>query len=71
MKEMVDKPLYIGNQKVNINNEPVKGEYVEIDCETFYKISNYDKMKLMSIPIAILSSNIKQIQYVHFPFLFF
>lgn len=41
---MVDNTVYIGNQKVNFNSEPVKGEYIEIDGETFYKISNYDKM---------------------------
>jgi hypothetical protein len=36
--------LFLGNQKLQINKEPVTGEYVEINSETFYKISNFDKM---------------------------
>jgi len=43
--------LFIGNQKIKTNEQPVKGKYVEVNGETFYKISNYDKMDpfLMSI----------------------
>jgi len=36
--------IYIGDQKLIINTEPVSGEYTEINGERFYKISNYDKM---------------------------
>ena len=36
--------MLIGNQEIKINKEPVKGNYCKINGETFYKISNYDKM---------------------------
>ena len=35
---------FVGNQKLQVNDENVNGEYVKINGETFYKISNYDKM---------------------------
>jgi len=36
--------LFIGNQKIKRNTENIKGEYIEIEGESFYKISNYDQM---------------------------
>ncbi|MCB9206432.1 MAG: hypothetical protein H6612_11510 [Ignavibacteriales bacterium] len=32
------------DQKILLNNDDVKGEYVNIEDEQFYRISNYDKM---------------------------
>jgi len=36
--------LFLGNQKLKINCNPVSGEYVTINGESYYKISNFDKM---------------------------
>ena len=36
--------MFIGNQEIKTNTEPVAGNYCEINGESFYKISNYDKM---------------------------
>jgi len=41
---MLDKHIYIGKNKITKNDKFVKGDYHEIDGETFYKISNYNKM---------------------------
>jgi len=49
---MSKKHIYIGNQKVKITNEPIKGDLVQINDETFYKISNYDKMAPFLISIV-------------------
>jgi len=49
---MSKKQIYIGNQKVKITNSSVKGDFVQINNETFYKISNYDKMAPFLISIV-------------------
>lgn len=49
---MSKKQIYIGNQKVKITNASVKGDLVKINNETFYKISNYDKMAPFLISIV-------------------
>lgn len=49
---MNKKLLFVGTQKVEINNSPVKGDFINIDDETFYKISNYDKMSPFLISIV-------------------
>ncbi|MCF8435581.1 MAG: hypothetical protein K9G57_01950 [Ignavibacteriales bacterium] len=51
----MNKPnIAIGQQELKKNNDPVQGEFTQIYGETFYKISNYDKMSpfLMSIVSA-------------------
>jgi len=40
-----DQPIYLGNQKASFNNKPIKGELVEINKESYYKISNSDQMR--------------------------
>lgn len=51
---MQKKQIYILGQRIQMNKSIVKGEFIEIDDETFYKISNYDKMPpfLLSIVSA-------------------
>jgi hypothetical protein len=49
---MSKKHIYIGNQKVKITNSEIKGDFVKINDETFYKISNYDKMAPFLISIV-------------------
>ncbi|MCU0342611.1 MAG: hypothetical protein MUF28_02175 [Ignavibacterium sp.] len=49
---MNKKQLFIGTQKVEINNSPVKGDFTNINDETFYKISNFDKMSPFLISIV-------------------
>ena len=41
---MSKNSAYIKDQKILLNNDDVKGEYVNIEDEQFYRISNYDKM---------------------------
>ncbi|WP_075591299.1 hypothetical protein [Labilibacter marinus] len=38
------KSIYLGNTNLNNTEKEVKGEFVIIDNEKFYKINNYDKM---------------------------
>lgn len=38
------KKIYIGNVLVNNSQSEVKGEFVDIDNNRYYKISNYDRM---------------------------
>jgi hypothetical protein len=49
---MNKKQIYIGNQKSQINEASVKGDFVDINNETFYKISNYDQMAPFLISIV-------------------
>ncbi len=49
---MSKKHIYIGNQKAKISNAPIKGDFIKIDNETFYKIENYDKMNPFLISIV-------------------
>ena len=41
---MNQKTIYLGNAVVNCNRQIVKGEFVEIQNEKFYKISNHNMM---------------------------
>lgn len=41
---MSQKTIYLGNAVVNCIKQEVKGEFVEIQKEKFYKISNYNRM---------------------------
>ena len=41
---MNSKTIYLGNAIVNCNRQEVKGEFVVIEDEQFYKISNYNLM---------------------------
>jgi len=41
---MSQKTIYLGNAVVNCIKQEVKGEFVEIQNEKFYKISNYNRM---------------------------
>lgn len=49
---MSKKHIYIGNQKAKVSNALIKGDFVQINDETFYKISNYDKMAPFLISIV-------------------
>ena len=49
---MNTEQIYIGNQRVKITNAPVKGDFIKIDNETFYRISNFDKMPPFLISIV-------------------
>lgn len=53
---MASKDIYIGNTRMNSDEKDVKGFFVKIDGEMFYKISNYDKMPDFFISI-VSSSN--------------
>jgi len=41
---MSNKSMYVAESKILNNNGNVSGEYVELDNESYYKISNYDQM---------------------------
>ena len=41
---MSSKNIYLGNTELNRRKEEVKGQFVEIENEKFYKISNYNEM---------------------------
>ena len=49
---MNKKQIFVGTQKVGINNSPVKGDFIKINDETFYRISNFDKMPPFLISIV-------------------
>lgn len=40
-----EKKIYLGNQPLNTNNNPITGEEVEINGERYFKISNTDQMR--------------------------
>lgn len=54
---MYNDPLFIGNQKIKINNDPVSGAYIDIEGEKFYKISNYNKMTPFFMSIVSYSDH--------------
>lgn len=54
---MNTKQIYMGNQKVKIANGAVKGDFIQINNETFYMISNYDKMPPFLISIVSASDH--------------
>ncbi len=41
---MVSRPVYIGNTHLKIPESEVAGEFVNLEEDRFYKISNYDRM---------------------------
>ncbi len=41
---MNKRSIYLGNAEINASRQEVKGEFVEIENEKFYKISNYNQM---------------------------
>ncbi len=41
---MTQKKIWIGNRELHSSNEDVKGDYVELDGELFYRIQNHDRM---------------------------
>ena len=49
---MKRQTIYIGNQQQQQDNPDVEGVYVDIDGETFYKISNYDCMSDFFISVV-------------------
>lgn len=54
---MKEKQIYILNQRLKVNKLPVKGEFIEKNDETFYRISNYDKMPPFLISIVSASDH--------------
>lgn len=42
---MSKNPIYIGKSEASFRGSEVNGEFVEVDNENFYKISNSDKMR--------------------------
>lgn len=52
---MQGKSIYIGENQLHHDNKKVTGDYTKIDGETFYKISNYEKMDPFFI--SIISSS--------------
>lgn len=40
-----EKNIYLGNQPLNTNNNPIAGEEVEINGERYFKISNTEEMR--------------------------
>ena len=49
---MTQKSIYIGNQLLEGEPQSVAGEYVSIDGEEFYKITNYNQMKDFFISVV-------------------
>ena len=49
---MTQKSIYIGNQLLEGEHQSVAGEYVSIDGEEFYKITNYNQMKDFFISVV-------------------
>ena len=42
---MTDQPIYLGNQIASFNQKATEGELVELNGESYYKISNSDQMR--------------------------
>ncbi|MEI6677950.1 MAG: hypothetical protein WCL21_05040 [Mariniphaga sp.] len=40
----IERKIFLGNCEFNVENHPVAGDFMEIEGEPFYKISNYDQM---------------------------
>lgn len=49
---MKKKQIYILTQRLKVNKTSVRGEFIEKNDETYYKISNYDKMPPFLISIV-------------------
>lgn len=54
---MSKKHIYLGNQKTKITKESIKGDFFEMNGETFYKIANYNKMAPFLISIVSASDH--------------
>jgi len=49
---MNQKPIYLGNAEINFHLAKVEGQFVEIENENFYKISNCNQMPDFFITIV-------------------
>jgi hypothetical protein len=49
---MTQKRIHVGEQLRKLGNVEVKGEYVNLEGETFYKIENYNQMKDFFISVV-------------------
>lgn len=49
--------IFVGNQLLNFNESSVKGGFVSIDDEIFYKIENYDKINPFLVSIVSSSDH--------------
>ncbi|MBT4928512.1 MAG: hypothetical protein HON20_01185 [Cellvibrionales bacterium] len=49
---MTQKRIHVGEQLRQLGNVEVKGEYVNLEGETFYKIENYNQMKDFFISVV-------------------
>ncbi len=49
---MTQKRIHVGEQLRQMGNVEVKGEYVNLEGETFYKIENYNQMKDFFISVV-------------------
>lgn len=54
---MKTSPIYLGKTKLQSKSEKAIGEYIELSGESFYKISNYDKMDSFLMTIASSSDH--------------
>ena len=50
--QMTQKRIHVGEQLRQLGNVEVKGEYVNLEGETFYKIENYNQMKDFFISVV-------------------
>lgn len=50
--QMSKEKIFVGNQKLKHKSASVQGDFVDIDGDTFYKISNYDLMNPFLITIV-------------------
>lgn len=54
---MSKKPIYIGKSKASFKGSEVNGDYVKVDNENFYKISNSDKMRTFFMSLVSESNH--------------
>lgn len=54
---MTTKPVFIGNNKANFENHEIKGNFVSIENEDFYKIANSDKLRPFFMSIVSYSNH--------------
>ena len=54
---MSKEKILVGNQKLKFIKASVSGGFTKVEGETFYKISNYDKMNPFLISIVSASDH--------------
>ncbi|WP_422079395.1 hypothetical protein [Ulvibacterium sp.] len=54
---MSEKDIYVGNSKVRTTSKEIKGEQVQFENETYYRISNYDAMRPFFMSIVSPSNH--------------